>query len=99
MGVENLIEAQTSKTEVKHSKPHPDVFTNVLHELRLPPDEALAIGDTPYDVQAAKKIDLPAIALLCGGFPEDELRGTGAIAIYRDPADLLEKYLRSALAG
>ena len=99
LGISNLIEAQTTKTEVKHSKPHPDVFSSVLHHLHLQADEAIAVGDTPYDVRAAKKIELPAVALLCGGFPEGELRGSGAIAIFRDPADLLENYLRSPLCG
>jgi len=59
---------------------------------------ALAIGDTPYDVQSAKKLDLGSVAMLCGGFAEDELRASGALAIYRDPADLLENYWRSSLA-
>lgn len=92
------MEAQTTKTEVKHSKPRPDVFTSVLHRLHLPPDEAIAVGDTPFDLLAAKKIELRAIALLCGGFPEDELRASGALAIYRDPADLLANYYRAPLA-
>ena len=65
----------------------------------LPPEEAIAIGDTPYDVEAAKKIDLPIIGLLCGGFSEDALRDEGACAIFRDPADLLERYYQSPLAG
>ena len=78
----------------------PDVFIAALRSLgHLPPDEAIAIGDTPYDVEAAKKIDLAIIALLCGGFPEDDLRDAGAIAIFRDPADLLDRYYQSPLAG
>lgn len=97
-GIGELIEAQTTKSEVKHSKPSPDVFASALHLLHVQADEAIAIGDTPYDVQAAKKIELPTVALLCGGFPEDELRASGAIAIFRDPADLLEKYHRSPLS-
>ncbi len=99
LGIGKLIEGSTSKTEVKHSKPHPDVFVSVLHMLGLQPDEAVAVGDTPYDVQAAKKIELPTIALLCGGFSEDELRASGAIAIFRDPEDLLANYARSVLCG
>jgi HAD superfamily hydrolase (TIGR01549 family) len=94
-----FVEARTSKSDVDNSKPSPDVFTSALHLLHVPPQDAVVIGDTPYDIIAAKKIGLPAIALLCGGFAEDELRATGAIAIYRDPADLLESYARSPLAG
>jgi len=94
-----LIEARTSKSDVEHSKPSPDVFTSALNLLRVRPQDAIVIGDTPYDVQAAKKIELRTIAVLCGGFAEDELRASGAIANYRDPADLLESYLRSPLCG
>ena len=94
-----LIEAQTTKSDVAHSKPSPDVFTSALSLLHVQAQDAIVIVDTPYDVQAAKKIELPTVAVLCGGFPEDELRASGAIAIYRDPADLLESYLRSPLCG
>ena len=94
-----LIDAQTTKSDVANSKPSPDVFASALSLLHLQAQDAIVIGDTPYDVQAAKKIELPTVAVLCGGFPEDELRASGAIAIYRDPADLLESYLRSPLCG
>lgn len=96
--LDGLYEAQTSKSDVKHSKPSPDVFTSALNSLHLQTDEAIAVGDTPYDVQAAKKIELRTVALLCGGFNEDELRASGAIAIYKDPADLLASYARSPLS-
>jgi HAD superfamily hydrolase (TIGR01549 family) len=95
--IDGLVDVQVSKSDVSHSKPQPDVFTSALHSLHAAPDEAFAIGDTPYDVQAAKKIELRTIAVLCGGFAEDALRASGAIAIYRDPADLLENYRRSPL--
>jgi HAD superfamily hydrolase (TIGR01549 family) len=95
----DLIDGRTTKSEVRHSKPEPDVFLEALTQLHLPSEEAIAIGDTPFDVQAAKKSQLPTIALLCGGFREDELRASGAVAIYRDIADLLTSYQRSPLAG
>lgn len=92
-----LVEAQTTKSDVRASKPSPDVFNSALNLLHLPAQEAIVIGDTPYDVQAAKKIELRTIGLLCGGFSEDELRASGAVAIYRDPEDLLESINRSPL--
>jgi HAD superfamily hydrolase (TIGR01509 family) len=93
-----LIEAQTTKDDVRHSKPAPDVFLAALNELNLPAQEAIVVGDTPYDVDAAKKTQLLTTGLLCGGFSEDELRASGAVAIYRDVADLLASYHRSPLA-
>ncbi len=58
----------------------------------------IVVGDTPYDAEAAQKAGLRTIGLLCGGWPETELRQAGCIAIYRDPADLLRQYDHSPLA-
>jgi len=99
LGIEALIDCRTTSDYVLHSKPYADVFVAALNLLKLPASDAVAIGDTPYDVEAAKKIELRIIGVLCGGFPEDVLREEGAIAIYREPADLLEHYYQSALAG
>jgi HAD superfamily hydrolase (TIGR01549 family) len=100
LGIEDLVDSRSTADQVAHSKPKADVFIAALRTLgSLPPEEAMAIGDTPCDVQAAKKIGLPIIGLLCGGFPEDALRDEGACAIFRDPADLLEHYYQSPLAG
>jgi HAD superfamily hydrolase (TIGR01509 family) len=94
-----LFDSMTTVDQVAQSKPKPDVFIAALNMLGLSPSEAVAIGDTPYDVAAAKKIELPVIGVLCGGFPEQVLRDEGAVAIFRDPADLLERYYQSPLAG
>jgi len=94
-----LIEAQATKSDVQHSKPRPDVFVRALNLLHLPSQDAIVIGDTPYDVVAAKKIELRTIGLLCGGFSEDELIRAGAVAIFDDPAHLLASYARSPLRG
>jgi HAD superfamily hydrolase (TIGR01509 family) len=99
LGIEGLIDCRTTSDDVAHSKPSADIFVAALNLLKLPASEAVAIGDTPYDVGAAKKIDLRVIGVLCGGFSEDVLRGEGAIAIYREPADLLQHYYQSPLAG
>lgn len=96
--IEDLIEDETSADDVERSKPHPDIFAAALKKAGDPaPSEVIVIGDTPYDTEAAAKLELPMIGLLSGGFPEIELRGAGCIAIYRDPADLLEQYTHSPL--
>ena len=55
------------------------------------------VGDSPYDAEAAGKIGLRTIGVLCGGFPQQDLRRAGCVAIYRDPADLLTRFERSLL--
>jgi HAD superfamily hydrolase (TIGR01509 family) len=96
-GIEDLVDVETSSDDVDKSKPHPDVFEVALERLGVEPGEAIAVGDTPYDVEAAARAGLATIALLCGGFPEADLRNVGCIAVYRDPADLLERYDESPL--
>jgi HAD superfamily hydrolase (TIGR01509 family) len=92
-----LVDSMTTVDQVAQSKPKADVFIAALNMLGLSPSEAVAVGDTPYDVAAAKKIELPVIGVLCGGFPEQVLRDEGAVAIFGDPADLLERYYQSPL--
>ena len=96
--IEDLLKDETSADEVERSKPHPDIFAAALAKLDdVETDEAVVIGDTPYDAEAAGKIGLKTIGVLCGGFPEADLRAAGCIAIYRDPADLLARYDASPL--
>ena len=88
--IDDLIGESTSADDAEKSKPHPDIFQAALGRLKdVKPDEAIVVGDTPYDAEAAGKAGLRTIGVLCGGFPEAELRAAGAIAIFRDPADLL----------
>ena len=97
--IEDLVEGETSADDVEKSKPHPDIFAAALKELGNPPvAETVVIGDTPYDAEAAGKINLRTIGVLCGGWTEEELRKAGCVAIYRDPADLLARYEESPLA-
>jgi phosphoglycolate phosphatase-like HAD superfamily hydrolase len=89
--------AETSKDDAEKSKPHPDIFQAALAQLGHPsPSDAMVIGDTPYDIEAASRAGLRTIAVRCGGFPEETLQG--AAAIFDGPADLLARYSESPLA-
>lgn len=97
-GIEGLFDEATSSDDADESKPHPDIFEAALKEVGDPEAaDSISIGDTPYDAEAAGKIGLPTVGLLCGGWPEEKLRAAGCVAIYRDPADLLAKYEESPL--
>jgi beta-phosphoglucomutase-like phosphatase (HAD superfamily) len=98
--ISDLIQAETSTDDVELSKPCPDIFEAALQKIGdISVDKVIVVGDTPYDAQAAAKIDLRTIGLLCGGFPESRLRGEkGCIAIYKNPADLLEHYEDSPIS-
>jgi HAD superfamily hydrolase (TIGR01549 family) len=97
--IEDLIDEETSADDAEKSKPHPDIFKAALDRLGIAASEAIVVGDSPYDAQAAGKIGLRTIGVLCGGFPETDLRKAGCIAIYLDPADLLRRFDQSVLAG
>ena len=98
--IEDLTEGETSSEDAEESKPHPDIFENALEAAcDIDPDQAIVIGDTIYDAQAAAKAKMKTIGLLCGGSTEEQLREAGCMAIYRDPADLLLRYDESPLAS
>jgi HAD superfamily hydrolase (TIGR01549 family) len=91
--IDNLIDGYVSGDDADQSKPAPDIFAASLEKLGgISPADAVTVGDTRFDIEAARKVGLKTIALLCGGTSESVLREAGAIAIYRDPADFLAHY-------
>jgi HAD superfamily hydrolase (TIGR01509 family) len=94
-----LVDLTTDKGDVERTKPAPDIFAAALEKAGAEPEEALVIGDTPYDVLAAKRAGIGAVGLLSGGFPEEDLRAGGAIAVYRDAADLLANWDSSPIVA
>src|SRR4051794_29351708 len=96
--ISDLVDARTSSDDAEKSKPHPDIFQAALARLDgVKAEEAIVIGDTPYDAQAAGKAGIATIGLLCGGFSEESLRAAGCVGIYLAPADLLDHYEESLL--
>jgi HAD superfamily hydrolase (TIGR01509 family) len=97
--VDDLFETQTSADDAAHSKPCPDIFQAALAGLKdVAATEAIVIGDTPYDSQAASKAGMKAIGVLSGGFSEARLREESFIRIYCNVADILDHYDDSPLA-
>jgi phosphoglycolate phosphatase-like HAD superfamily hydrolase len=94
-GADDLIEGASSAGEAQSSKPDPDVVHAALGRLRLGASRVLMIGDTPYDVEAAARAGVKAVAFRSGGW--DDARLAGAIAIYDGPADLLAGFDASPL--
>lgn len=93
LGIRDLVDASTSADDAEHSKPSPDILQAAL--ARLPgvaAADTLLIGDSPYDAQAARRAGMRCIGVLTGGFGESDLLQSGAIAVYRDIADLDRHY-------
>lgn len=95
--VEDLLsqDEATTSNDAEASKPEPDLIEVALDRLGIQAERVVMIGDSPYDIEAAQKVGVETIAFRCGGFNDEQLED--AIAIYNDPADLLEHYDDSPL--
>ena len=98
-GIAELVDAATSSDDAERSKPFPDIFLAALDRIApIGAPDAVVVGDTPYDAEPAGKAGLRTLGVLCGGFPEADLRAAGCVAVYHGPVDLLANYERSPLA-
>jgi phosphoglycolate phosphatase-like HAD superfamily hydrolase len=96
--IDDLVDLKTSSDDVEESKPAPDIFEMVLKKLKIEGADAVAIGDTPYDAEAAGKAKVATIGVLCGGFKAGWLRQAGCVEIYPGPAALFARFPDSLLA-
>ena len=97
LDVREIVVATTSADDVEHSKPAPDIFLGALAKVApLGANEVLVVGDTPYDIQAAREAGTACVAVRSGKFADGAL--TGAIAIYDDVAAILTDFDASPLA-
>ena len=82
----DLADSWTTKDDVEESKPEPDLVNAALAKAGT--RDAAMLGDTPWDVEAARKAGLETVCLMTGGFSEHELRDAGAVAVFESIADL-----------
>jgi HAD superfamily hydrolase (TIGR01509 family) len=94
-GVDSLMDGKTSSDDARESKPDPDIIEAALERAHADPSEAIMIGDTPYDIEAATRAGMRTIAFRSGGWRDSDL--DGAIAIYDGPWDLLARIDESPL--
>jgi HAD superfamily hydrolase (TIGR01509 family) len=84
-----IADAWTSSADAEETKPAPDLLQVALKKLDAPQDaSSVMIGDSVWDIEAAKNAGMPAIAVRSGGFGDEELRNAGAVGIYDTPGDL-----------
>jgi len=79
----------TTSADVEETKPQPDLVVAALKKLGT--EDAVMVGDTPWDIKAAQKADVPTLAVLTGGFSEDELEEAGAVAVFASIEDLRQR--------
>ena len=96
LGARELVDGFTSADDVGSSKPSPDIFETARQKAGVSADEALVIGDTPYDIEAARKAGMRTIAVRSGRFDDRAL--SDALAIFDDVAELLARFDASPLS-
>jgi HAD superfamily hydrolase (TIGR01549 family) len=78
-----------TRDQVEHAKPDPDLFLAAADRLGVPIHESVVVGDSVWDLLAARRARALGVGLLSGGYGLEELQSAGAYRVYQDPADLL----------
>lgn len=91
--LQDLLDNFTSGDDAEKSKPSPDIIHAALEKTRSDVSQILMLGDTPYDIEAAKKAHIQTVAFTCGGWSSEFLNE--ALEIYEGPWDLLENISQS----
>lgn len=98
LGEDAPIDLVTSADDVSSSKPDPEVFVEAMRSAGLDPGQTVAVGDSIWDVQAARAAGVGCIGVETGGFSRHELGEEGALHVYRDVQELAQQ-LRTSPIG
>jgi HAD superfamily hydrolase (TIGR01549 family) len=91
----DLADGWTTSGDVESTKPSPDLVVAAMKKLGT--EDAVMVGDTPWDIEAAKRADVATIAVLTGGFGEDELRDAGAANVFDSIGELRKRIAETPL--
>ncbi|HSK35607.1 MAG TPA: HAD family hydrolase [Actinomycetota bacterium] len=92
----DLVEAWTTSADVERTKPDPDLVVTAID--KVGGGEAVMVGDSTFDCQAAARAGVPTLAILTGGFSEQELREAGAASVFESLSELCEHLDETPLA-
>jgi HAD superfamily hydrolase (TIGR01509 family) len=98
LAARELVDAWTSSADVEVTKPAPDLVHAALQRAGGRPDDAVMVGDTPWDIEAARRAEVPTLAVVTGGFSEQELSQAGAAGVFESVAELNERLDETPLA-
>jgi HAD superfamily hydrolase (TIGR01509 family) len=93
----DLADAWTTSADVDATKPAPDLVHAAVQRVEAEPADAVMVGDTPWDIKAAGAAGVSTLAVMTGGFAEQELREAGAAAVFESVAELCERLDETAL--
>ncbi|WP_114811604.1 HAD family hydrolase [Paraburkholderia kururiensis] len=89
LGVDPALNTVVTRDDVKYAKPDPDLFIAAAARLDVPIEHTVVVGDSIWDMLAARRCRALGVGLLSGGYGAEELERAGALRVYDDPADLL----------
>jgi len=89
LGLDAASTVVVTRDDVRRAKPDPDLFIAAAERLHAHIESAVIVGDSIWDMLAARRARGLGVGLLSGGYGQDELERAGAIRVYEDPADLL----------
>jgi HAD superfamily hydrolase (TIGR01509 family) len=98
LGADDTIDATTTSADVKRSKPNAEVFLKAMEAGQLDPKRTIAVGDSVWDIDAARSAGIGCIAVETGGYSQHELSEHGALHVYQDVQELLDQFFVSPLA-
>jgi HAD superfamily hydrolase (TIGR01509 family) len=98
LDIDDFIEAKTTADDIEASKPSPEVFLTAMANSSLDPARTLAIGDSVWDVEAARSAGIGCVAVESGGFSQHELSEAGALHVYRDVKEIFDQFPTTPLA-
>jgi HAD superfamily hydrolase (TIGR01509 family) len=93
-----LADAWTMSSDVEATKPEPDLVRAALDKGDADASESVMVGDSTYDCEAAERAGVRSIAVLSGGFAAQELRDSGAMAVFDSAEELLERFEETPFA-
>jgi HAD superfamily hydrolase (TIGR01549 family) len=88
---DDIVDYVVSKGDVEESKPSPDIFASAVDNLSLDTERTIVVGDTTWDIEAADKLGIECVCVLTGGATREQLEEAGAVAVYEDVSELLER--------
>jgi HAD superfamily hydrolase (TIGR01509 family) len=97
LDAKELVDDWTTSSDVERTKPEPDLVQAALDKVGATPGDALLIGDTVWDVEAAHRAGVETLAVLTGGFSEQELRDAGAHEVFTSVEELRQSLVETPL--
>jgi len=97
LDVRDIAHAWTTSADVESTKPQPDLVNAALEKAGT--SDAVMVGDTPWDIEAARRAKVDTVAVITGGFSRAELEEAGAACVFESVAELRQRLSETPLAG